>query len=356
MSPQAEQMWTILTEAGLVHGPAPERGEPDSPWYVKVLLAFSGWLASLFILGFFGVGLEFILESSIASFIAGGMMIGGAYAVLRMQKNDFIEHLALAMSLAGQALIVWVIFDNFKGNDAIVWLLVALLQVPLAVFMPSYVHRVLSSFAAVFAFSPALTAVGAPYVVGSVIMLLAAWLWLNEFRYPQHIRKSRAIGYGLVLALVFLKGSVLFGFETMDLLITRDRPDLGVRPWMGEALAGAVTLYVVWQLLQRRGLAGFDRLAISALLGTLLICAVSVEARGITTGLVVMLLGFAGGNRVLLGLGVVSLLFYISSYYYLLDATLLAKAQTLLIVGLVLLSVRWLILRFMPPENEAKHA
>jgi len=189
-----------------------------------------------------------------------------------------------------------------------------------------------------------------------VIMLLAAWLWLNEFRYPQHIRKSRAIGYGLVLALVFLKGSVLFGFETMDLLITRDRPDLGVRPWMGEALAGAVTLYVVWQLLQRRGLAGFDRLAISALLGTLLICAVSVEARGITTGLVVMLLGFAGGNRVLLGLGVVSLLFYISSYYYLLDATLLAKAQTLLIVGLVLLSVRWLILRFMPPENEAKHA
>ena len=50
----------------------------------------------------------------------------------------------------------------------------------------------------------------------------------------------------------------------------------------------------------------------------------------------------------LLGLGIASLLFYISSYYYLLDATLFAKAQTLLIVGLVLLAVRWLMVRIMP--------
>ncbi len=72
-----------------------------------------------------------------------------------------------------------------------------------------------------------------------------------------------------------------------------------------------------------------------------------------TAGMVVMLLGFAGGNRVLLGLGIVSLLFYISSYYYLLDATLLAKAQILLIVGLVLLAVRWLLLHPIPGGKEA---
>jgi len=356
MSRQTQQMWTTLVQAGLVHGPAPKTRMPDSPWYVKVLLAFSGWLASLFMLGFIAVSLNFLLESSFATFAVGDVMIVGAYAFLCTHKSDFFEHLALSASLAGQALIVWVIFDNFNGTGATAWLLVALLQVPLAVFMPSFIHRVLSSFAAVFAFSAALIAIGTPNVFGSVIMLLAAWLWLNEFRYPQHIKKFQAIGYGLALALIFQQSPVLLGLGSMDFLISYKQTTPWDRPWMGEVLASAVTLYVVWQLLQRRGWAISDRLAIASLLGTLLICLVSVEAPGITAGMVVMLLGFAGGNRVLLGLGVVSLLSHISSYYYLLDATLLAKAQTLLIVGLVLLAVRWLLLRFLPPENEVKHA
>ena len=117
-----------------------------------------------------------------------------------------------------------------------------------------------------------------------------------------------------------------------------------------------VTLYVVWHLLQRYGQAISERLSITALLGTLLLCAVSMEVQGITVGMFIILLGFAGANRVLLGLGIVSLLFYVSSYYYLLDATLLAKSQTLLIVGLVLLILRWLMLRILPVKKEAQDA
>ena len=84
---------------------------------------------------------------------------------------------------------------------------------------------------------------------------------------------------------------------------------------MGDALAGAVALYVVWQLLRRRGLAISEWLSVAALVGTALLCAVSFEAQGMTVGVVIILLRFAGGNRVLLGLGIASLLFYISSYY-----------------------------------------
>ena len=62
------------------------------------------------------------------------------------------------------------------------------------------------------------------------------------------------------------------------------------------------------------------------------------------------LLGFLGGNYVLLGLGVISLLFYTAAYYYLLEATLLAKSATLLAVGLVLLIVRGGMIRLWP-EN-----
>jgi len=356
MSRQSEQIWTALLEADVVQGMAPETGELESPWYVKVLLAFSGWLAALFLLGFIGVGFGFVFRHSTAAFITGGMMIGTAFAILRIPKNEFVEHLALAASMAGQALVVYAIFENFNHNEKIAWLLVALLQMPLALFMPNFVHRVFSSFVATFALSITLTFKGWPYVVSGVVMFLAAGCFLNEFRYPQYMKKMRAIGYGLVLALIQLKGAALFGYRTFGGPFGRNQPDLWAKPWIGEVLTGAVTLYIVWQILRRYAQAIPNRLSITALMGTLLLCTVSIEVQGITVGMVIMLLGFVGANRVLLGLGIVSLLFYISSYYYLLDATLLAKSQTLLIVSLALFIGRWLMLRILPVKKEAKHA
>ena len=358
MSQTVQPVWTALQKAGLVQGPAPEPGKLESPWYVKLLLAFSGWLAALFLLGFIGAGFQFILKSGTAAFVAGAMMIAGAYVILRMPKNEFYEHLALAVSLAGQALVVWAIFTLADLNAAATWLWVALLQVPLALFMPNFVHRVFSSAVATQATSLFLTSTGAPAVFSAIVMFIATWLWLNEFRYPGQIRTVQAIGYGLVLALMQLKGSALFGFENLRWLTGAHTHTAGFwnQPWVGEMLTGVVTLYVVWQLLQRRGRSVSEPIGIAALLGTLLLSAVSMQAWGITLGVVIMLLGFSGGNRVLMGLGAASLLFYISAYYYLLDATLLTKAQNLLIIGLVLLATRWAVLRIACGEKESGFA
>lgn len=356
MSRETKQLWDTLTQAGVVQGLVPEAGRLESPWYVKVLLAFSGWLAALFLLGFIGVGFQFIIKSSAASFFTGGAMIFGAFALLRAPKNEFFEHLSLAISLAGQALIILSIFKIFKGDNETTWMLIAFLQVILAIIMPNFVHRVYSTFIAAFAFSTALTIWGAPYIFSGIVMLLACWFWINEFRFPQHMSKMRAIGYGLVLALIQLKGSGLFSTVTMGWYTTRNQAAVWVQPWMGEVLAGAVTLYIVWQLLNRSGHFVSRNLSIMAILGTLLLCAASMKAQGITVGIVVILLGFAGSNRVLLGLGITSFLFYISAYYYLLDATLLAKSQTLFIVGLILLTLRWIMVPIISRDQEAKHA
>ncbi len=355
MSQRNEELWATLREASLVEGAAPEGNNIESPWYVKTLLAFSGWLAALFLLGFIGAGFAFIIKSNVASVVTGSLMIGGAYAMLRMPKNEFFEHLALAASMAGQALIIFAIFRITDRMDEVAWLLVALLQSSLAVVIPSFVHRVFSSAVAAYALSAAMSSLGAPYIVSGIIMFLAAWLWLNEFRYVQHMRKIRAIGYGLVLALIPLKATMLFGPSNFNWRSGKSLPELWVQPWMGEVLAAAVTLYVTWQLLQRYHQGLNSRVAITALVSTLILCGVSLEAWGITVGIVIMLLGYAGSNRVLLGLGIASLLFYISSYYYLMDATLLAKSQALLIVGLTLFAIRWLMLRVMPSVEEAKH-
>lgn len=350
MSRDVHKIWTILVQAGFVKGSVPESDTIDSPWYVKVLLAFSGWLAALFLLGFIGVGFQFVIDSSTVSFIIGAAMIGGAFAILKIPKNEFFEHVGLAVSLAGQGLLVWGMVNISNAHDETVWLLVAFMQIMLAAFMPNFIHRVFSSFTAVFCLAMALTFMGVPYVFGSVVLFLASWLWLIEFDYPEHMRKIRAIGYGLVMALTVLKGSAHFGGLTLWRYAHNSQESLG-QLWMGELLAGAVMLYVVWKLLLRCGQIVLGRFGITAMVGTLALGITSLEVPGLTAGMVVMLLGFSGSNRVLLGLGIVSLLFYISSYYYLLDTTLLVKSQTLVVVGLVLLTVRWLLLLFIPKDT-----
>ncbi len=352
MSQQTEQIWNALIQAGVVEGAEPDITTLTSPWYVKVLLAFSGWLAALFLLGFIGVGFDFIVENSAASLVTGGGMIGAGYFMLRQPKNEFFQHFALALSLAGQALVGWALFDMVEAHDEAAWALLALVELLLAIVIPQFTHRVITSFLSVFAMAMALNAVGIPYLLSSIVLLLASWLWLNELRFPGQMSRIRPIGYGLVLALVQLKGTALFGYEAIGWRTTGSGAEGWVQPWMGEVLSVAVLLYVVWQLLQRLGRPVSRNLQGALLFGALLVVVASLEARGITVGIVIMLLGYAGGNRVLLGVGIVSLLFYISSYYYLLDATLLTKAQILLGVGLTLLAVRWGLLRLMPSLND----
>jgi uncharacterized membrane protein len=67
----------------------------------------------------------------------------------------------------------------------------------------------------------------------------------------------------------------------------------------------------------------------------------------------IVLLGFANANRVLAGLGIASLLVYVSSYYYLLDVTLLAKSAVLAATGAALLGARWIVLNVVMPKEGA---
>lgn len=355
MSNRNENTWNMLLQAGLVQNSAPEPEQLESPWYIKLLLAISGWLASLFLLGFLGAGFVAIFRSEAASLIVGALFIGAAYSLLRMPKNEFYEHAALAVSLAGQALIAWVIFDIGNSSWWLVWILIAVFQLGLAIVMPNYIHRVFSSFIAAFSLSMGLAALSLPYIASSSIMFAAAWLWLHEFDFPIHMQKQRAIGYGLILALIQIKGTALFNPHGIGWYLKKENLDIWITPWMGELLAGAITLYVVWHILKRLGHSLTEPVTIAALVGTAFIAAASMEAQGITVGILILLLGFAGSNRILMGLGTISLLFYISAYYYLLDTTLLDKAQTLLLVGLVLLGTRWLLLRIIQTNRGEQH-
>ena len=342
-------LWLQLTNADLVSGSEPEAGELESPWYISVLMGFLGWLAALSLLGFVGFGIFSVVDSKAGSFIVGGLMVGGAYLLLQKKKGVFAEYFSLAISLAGQALVLWGLLESSSAESEFFWFAMMILQIALAALMPGAVHRVFSAYFACFALMALLILSGAQHIGISVILLCVVWLWLNEFRYIRYMPQVRSMGYGLVLALVNIKGSLLAPLPSGIWWGHNRQPDIWIQPWVGQLISGFILLYLVWGLLHQSSKSFGkwpNRLIVYAYLAAVLIAATSFEAPGIIIGIAILLLGFAGSNRVLTGLGSVSLLFYISAYYYQLHNTLLDKSVSLLALGIVLLGCRYILNRF----------
>jgi hypothetical protein len=353
MSPSSErELWSKLASAGLTLGDMPETKEAHTPWYVRVMLGIAGLIAAVFLLGFVGMGFAFVMESKVASLVVGLMVIAAAYAVFRAAPpGDFTSMFALAVSFAGQGLLIFGLFGLFERHIAggLPFALIAAIEALLAVAMPNFIHRAASAYAASLAFAYACEASGAHFIAAGVVAAAVAYVWLNEARLGKLHAVVTPIGYGLTLSLVQIEGTTLMG-HSMAALLGSETVYKGW-PWIAEALVVAALLVSVWTLLARAGWVLPERRAVLALVAAVAIGAASFKAPGIAGGLMIALLGFENGNRVLVGLGIAGLLFYVSGYYYLLDTTLLLKSGVLAATGAVLLAARWLLLSVVMPKE-----
>jgi hypothetical protein len=266
-------------------------------------------------------------------------MIAGAYAIFRaVPRSDFGAMFALSVSFAGQALVAFGLFGLLRRpSGELPFTEVAAMEAILAIAMPNVIHRVASAYAAGTAFALAMGATGAGAPAVAILAAAVAALWLSELRLGKVHDLLAPIGYGLTLAYIQA--------EIMPLASVR------VEPWVGQALVAAALIAAAGALLRRTGWRMSETRSVLALLATAAIGAASFKAPGVAGGLMIVLLGFANGNRVLAGAGIAALLFYISKYYYLLDATLLAKSGVLALTGAALLAARWLLLNLVLPKG-----
>jgi uncharacterized membrane protein len=126
--------------------------------------------------------------------------------------------------------------------------------------------------------------------------------------------------------------------------------------WLGHAASLAVLIVAVVVLLRREGLAldsGQGRVGLAA---ALILGAASFKAPAVGPAVAILVVGYANGNRVLAGLGILALLGYLSHYYYSLQTTLLFKSGLLAATGIALLAARFMLHRWWPEETEASHA
>ena len=122
---------------------APPDIEEPRPWFLALLQAVAGWLAGICVLVF--LGLLFKPDSKAAIFGLGIALLVAAWIMYRADRHAvFLDQFALALSVAGQLAVAWVMFDALERplpTSA------ALLVLQIAVFliMPNKMARTLAA-------------------------------------------------------------------------------------------------------------------------------------------------------------------------------------------------------------------
>lgn len=355
----ATEIWARLQHAGLVQGEVPEPNGARSPWFVRVMLGIAGWFGALFLLIFVGLGLNFIIKTAGAALVAGIVACGVAAALFRKSpENDFAGQFGLAVSMAGQALMIFGIGDMIGSKTvAVIGMVVAAIQVALFWLLPSYVHRIWSATVGACALAMALADMGLLAFTPALVLAAFAWVWLREFDHAKDGSLVRAGGYGLAIAAVAI--AVVHGELSIAWILDRPKPPVGgiAGVWIGAGLTAAALLWAVVQLLAREDVPLESAQGKIAFVGAVILAVATLKAPGIGPAAAVLVIGFANGNRVLAGLGLLALLGYLSHYYYAMQLTLLEKSAVLACTGVALLAVRLALLRYWPAtKEEASHA
>ena len=342
----AAALWGRLQAEGLVDGEMPAPDKVTSPWYVRVILGIAGWIAAIFLLMFVGAAFAFIMENAAPAIILGGACCGGAFFLFRQfDDNDFVEQFALVVSLVGQALIAFGLGEFLRIEDAPFYVALAIVEGGLAILIPNFLHRVLTTGGAAIALALAIRLMHVHGIAAPLLCVGLAWIWLEPRLWAGSGRLWRPIGYGLMLAVLLVEMIRLFA---MDEWVTGTGGPAGwlavYGPLIGRGLTAAILVWVAISLCRREGHGPGSRIGLAAIGGALLFGLLALNAPGLATAVLVLLLGFAAGNRVLMALGIFGLFLFVGHFYYSLHATLLEKSGLLAVTGIALLGA-WFLLR-----------
>lgn len=341
MSNDDLHLWNKLQQAGLVSGQMPVAQIEHHPWYLRLLQGFSGWFAAWFLLGSVFVIFRDFVQHEQTAFMLGVLSIAGAYYLYKVNNSDFTGQFALAISLTGQCLCIFSWHDLLKDSSG--WLLVALMAAVLAWLMPSFIHRFISSSMTVFALVMASVSWPVIWLMPSLIMALTAYLWLTEARWLAHSERIRPVSYALTLSGIQLHSLTFFSARELGSMAYERRFASGTDliP-VNEVLLGVVLVLTVAGLLRRHRVELTSTPGMAALAAAVVLALISQQATGLAVAWTLILLGFANGHRVLLGLGLCAFWAYLSRYYYFLHLSLLDKSYLLIMTGLFLLVLRTL--------------
>ncbi len=331
----------------------------ESPWFIKILLSLSGWLGALFLLfslgGFFMLIIDVDLtEYPLLLINMGAVLLYLIYTAFQKEPHEFLEHFYLALSLIGQSLVILGVGTMFNPHDIDkeLYLFIAFFQAFLIWSIPNYIHRMLSSVFMAWALGFFFYELELTSFYLSILTFIVAWLWMNHSSF-QNIERVEAIAYGQLIVLIGLTSSFAYSYRVayVEFDLFKESSNLFF-PHSTELTLTLILAYVVGKILQQNHKLQEIKVLLPSLVAIIFLGIISVEVYGLVIAVILLLIGFSLSHKLLMGLGVILSLCFISNYYYFMGETLLDKAMVLAVVGVLMLFSRWSLQKLIGTELE----
>ena len=315
------------------------------PWFLALFAGVGAWIAALLGLLFCMFILQ-LWESGAGSLAMGVMLFVAASFLSRTVENVFGHQFALACLLTGNALILTGTVIALESGRMIGVLFFVQIVVAFAVF--HFYRGALGFFLALLA----------------IPHLAVAWCLSQDRAHPLHLivaalavavvglglwrkrpRKLDPAAYAAAVALPFsllmmemLRGEDWFSFTktTTPLWPSSIVLAASVVVWITHGIPAKSCWQETWFRLV---------VVVLTVLGLF-------TTPGVLVALLLLLMGKSLGERVLMGLGYVFLLVFLSFHYYALDVSLAHKSWVIGGSGLILLITRWAADRLIPSESK----
>ncbi len=316
-----------------------------APWWLTTLQAIAAWIASLIIMSTFFAPLLMLGDGPVARAVGGALLAGAALALFG-RGTSFTAQMALAFSLAGQALLVSAVAGGFgaliNGSTSIS---IAGIAVAAAMLVPrsSVVHR---TACAIIALTHAGMLIGPGNALALFAVVLtgaAVALWLTRSLWATRDQADLIKAFAHATSLAALIAAWFVGVEHGRGIFAR----LGdTYPSHLPALyptGVAIILLAACLWLTRTAPTTVRVVTVG---GTLAFTLAAAQAPALVVCTAIAVAAFHACHRPWVALALLAALLYLGEFYYNLQTTLLIKSMVLGTTGLVLLVLRMLVLRW----------
>ncbi|MCP4073672.1 MAG: DUF4401 domain-containing protein [Hyphomicrobiales bacterium] len=303
----------------------------SGPWYVQAILVIGAWIAGCALIGF-GVAFTTISfnvdEPGIPITVVGLVFLAcGLFLLLAdaEAKGVFRQQFAVTLAAAATALIA----GGLGFETESLWVAVIAAMVPAAFIawkVPGFILQTLTSALTIGLFIAALVVEEVPYQL--TIISLALVIGTVLLLYPPRI-ELRPTAISLLFAAPL--STIVLGSLGLGTAVEGSG-------WFSRAMHIALFLWLVITIW--RGLESREKQIVLIVLTIVALTLGAIMPPGGSAVLLIIVLAYVLGSRLLAVAGILLEAYYLSRFYYDLEFTLLTKSMMLVAAG-VLLLVLW---------------
>lgn len=305
------------------------QGENKSSLAIKVLSIFGGFLATLAFLGFLAIA--GLYNSEFGLLIFGIGFIISAIWLNKEFNKLIIDTFSISIYVIGFALLAFGLSEMNVGES-----IIAILIIFIALSSLIITQNFILSFISVLAISGSfLTLIISNdlyeliHLYIAIYTLALAYFFLNEAKLISSNKKLsnlyNPIRIGLVISLLF--GLISIGKRHLI-------PISQNHMWLSSILMIFVIMYLVYTIIKINEIETIKNKVLIYSLSSLMLIS-TIFSPSISGAIVIILLCFLVNYKTGLTIGIISIIYFISQYYYDLNFTLLTKSIILFSSGIV---------------------